>query len=477
MTEWLLKRAIIIFAAIGLVGCGNVNTPIQPVEGESSNMLETSAAYTQTSEPELTTATPIVLSTWTPVPTAETGVVVIDAAQELGPISPYISGVNHGPWATVPFDLSIYALDAGITFIRFPGGNYGDDHNLRELQIDQFIQMTRQYGAEPHMSVRLQDGTVEAAAAMVEYTNVEKDYAVRYWSIGNEPNLFGEEYDTAQFNSDWRAYAEAMLAVDPDIILVGPDINTYVADGAANPKDASGKDWMEEFLKANGDLVDIVSIHRYPFPRTMNTAPPAPAELLDSAREFDTTIPFLRQTIRDITGRDIPVAVTEVNSNWSHTAGAETTPDSYLNAVWWADAMGRLIRQQVDIIAFFSLQSSPQLGAYGMLASTELRPVYHVYPIYKMFGRTLLQASSGVENVSVYASRRDDGAITVVMINMNEGEQSVPVRFDGLTQAELNAEVWRLDSTMEYKQVDSLSITDAQEVSLPGYSVSLLIIE
>ena len=32
------------------------------------------------------------------------------------------------------------------------------------------------------------------------------------------------------------------------------------------PRTSQGKDWMTEFLRANGDLVDIVSIHRYPFP-------------------------------------------------------------------------------------------------------------------------------------------------------------------------------------------------------------------
>lgn len=417
---------------------------------------------------------PAPLHTWTPVPTAEPGVVLVDPGVELGPISPYVYGVNHGPWAGVPFEYLEQSLAAGITYIRFPGGNHGDMHNLRELQIDQFIKMARQYKAEPSISVRLKGGTVEAAVEAVRYTNVENDYGVRYWSIGNEPNLFGDGYDTERYNREWREYAEAMLEVDPDIILVGPDINTYLAIPEANPKDDAGIDWMESFLKANGDLVDIVSFHRYPFPKTMNAAPPTPEELLASAQEYDTTVPYLRQQIRDLTGRDIPVAVTEVNSNWAKASGLETSPDSYLNAVWWADALGRLIRQQVEIVAFFSLQSSPQIGTYGLFGSTEVRPVYQVYPLYRMFGSTLVQATSGVEKVSAYAARRDDGALTIVLINLAPEEQAVPLRIAGAGSGA--AQVWRFEPDQELRQIADQPLGAEQEIRLPGYSVSLYVI-
>ena len=46
----------------------------------------------------------------------------------------------------------------------------------------------------------------------------------------------------------------AMKAVDPTILLMGPELSgSYTSNFAANPKDASGRDWMTEFLKANGD--------------------------------------------------------------------------------------------------------------------------------------------------------------------------------------------------------------------------------
>jgi hypothetical protein len=54
-------------------------------------------------------------------------------------------------------------------------------------------------GAEPSISVRLHGGTPEAAAELVRYTNIEQGYAVRYWSIGNEPSLY-RDYDTETYN-------------------------------------------------------------------------------------------------------------------------------------------------------------------------------------------------------------------------------------------------------------------------------------
>jgi alpha-L-arabinofuranosidase len=48
-------------------------------------------------------------------------------------------------------------------------------------------------GATVMFSVRLLDGTPEQAAEMVRYTNIEKEYNVRYWSIGNEPTLYDGE--------------------------------------------------------------------------------------------------------------------------------------------------------------------------------------------------------------------------------------------------------------------------------------------
>jgi alpha-L-arabinofuranosidase len=218
----------------------------------------------------------------------------VDPAQALGTISPYVYGANHGPWAVITTATQPLAEAAGVTFLRFPGGNWGDLHNLRSSHIDSFISLATSMGAVPSISVRLEGGAPEQAADLVRYVNLEKGYQVRYWSIGNEPQYY-EGYDTLRFNTEWRAIAQAMLAVDPTILLLGPEITQWTGDPASNPKDEAGRGWVEEFLRANGDLVDIVTIHRYPFPALGGNAPTID-DLRANPPEWDRILPALRAT-------------------------------------------------------------------------------------------------------------------------------------------------------------------------------------
>jgi hypothetical protein len=67
-----------------------------------------------------------------------------------------------------------------------------------------------------------------------------------------------------------------MKKIDPTIELVGPEINQFSYDpspGATTNFGQRDEDWLIEFLKANGDLVDVVSFHRYPFPSTGHLVP------------------------------------------------------------------------------------------------------------------------------------------------------------------------------------------------------------
>ncbi len=403
---------------------------------------------------------------------------LVDAGRELGDINPYVFGANHGPWAFVGADLMEKAQAAGITFLRFPGGNWGDENHLQPAHIDDFVALARRLGAEPQISVRLRGGTPEQAAALVRYANVEKGYNIRYWSIGNEPELYHskpgfEGYDTARLNREWRAIAQAMRGVDPHILLLGPEVTQYTGHPDRDPKDAAGKDWMRSFLEANGDLVDIVSIHRYPFPQSMTAGIASPGELLANPAEWDHIIPALRDLIRQTTGRELPIAVTEINSYWTNVSGGETTPDSFLSALWWADTLGRLIGQKVQIVAFFSLQSNPSIGSYGLLARRDVRPSYYVYRLYGQFGRQQVAAASGDPAISLYAARRADGALTVLAINRSDQSRSRSLQIVGF-HPKPAVQAWLLDAEHPVEAWSTPgNAPDVDVVTLPPYSATL----
>ena len=257
------------------------------------------AAPTPTAVP-----TPLPTPTATPLPSG----FYVDAARGLGPVSRFALGTNHGPWAFINPEMMDPVKSAGITFIRFPGGNWGDENNLEPWQVDYFIGLVRAFGAEPLISARLRGGTPAQAADLLRYTR-QRGYNVRYWSIGNEPSLY-PDYDTVRYNAEWRAFAQALKAVDPGIILVGPDTHQFTGEPAVDPTDKNGRDWLREFLKANGDLVDVVAIHRYPFPLARGSGPPARDTLLADPPRWDALVANLRAVVRETTGGDKPIAIT-----------------------------------------------------------------------------------------------------------------------------------------------------------------------
>jgi hypothetical protein len=413
-------------------------------------------------------------------PTPKPDTLYVDAEQRRGEISPYIYGTNYGPWITVPVDLIDAYEASGLRFLRFPGGHWGDVNDIRPSQFDWFIKLAEMIDAEPSVSVRLLDGTPEEAAALVEYANIEHDYDIRYWSIGNEPSLYAtmdraEEYDTAYFNARWRTFAEAMLAVDPDIQLLGPEVHQFRVAPEARPKDAEGRDWMREFLLANGDMVDLVTFHRYPFPKNPADAPPTIDDLRRNSQEWDELIPALRDLIAETTDRELPIGVTEVNSNWSSALGGEGTPDSFYNAIWWADVLGRLAEQQVEIVAHFALQSPASMGGWGMLARYEVRPTYYVYQLYQRFGETLIFTACDDPDLSIYGAVRDDGALTLMIVNLGPEPRDYPLHLaKGTPTGE--AEVWRLDAEHNAEQIAPQTLSEETMLTLPAQSVTLYVI-
>jgi hypothetical protein len=435
--------------ALGLAACGQA------------------AAPTATAAPSTPTATS--LPTLTPTPFTKTSGLYVDATQQQGAISPYVYGTNYGPWLFVPLQMQPFAEDGNLNIVRFPGGNWGDLNDIDPWQLDQYIAFTQQIEAEPYIHVRLENSTSEKAAELVHLANVAHDYNVRFWSIGNEPNLFGDYYSSERFNEEWREWALAMEAVDPDIQLVGPEINQFIPD-PDNDYEAELERWLVEFLQANGDMVDVVSFHRYPFPSSVNAGPPSADELRRASEEWDETIPYVRALVHEHTGRDLPIAVTEVNSSWAGSSGGDTTLDSHLNAIWWGDALGRMIGTGAYMVQQFAIS-----GQFGLMDNYHPKPIYYVYKMYQGFGDQRLFAASDVDLVSVFAAQRADGAITIMIINRSAEAQQVPLTIAN-GQAPGAAQAWLFDAQHAAEQVDDVNLAPESTLELGPESMLLLVL-
>ncbi len=465
----LHKLNILWLAAILLVtGCGGTppSTP-EPVP----------VTPTITLPP---TPTPIPSPTIIPTPVPDT--LYVNPSMSLGPISPLIYGSNYGPWLVVPFEMLPAAYNSGITILRFPAGSWGDHNNVTKLQIDQFMDFAGKVGATAIFTVRLLEGTPEQAAEMVRYTNIEKGYNVRYWSIGNEPTLFdselknrGDSYPVERFNREWREFAIAMKNVDPSILLVGAEINQFSHDtspGATTNFGEWDEMWFVEFLKANGDMVDIVSFHRYPFPRSSISGPPRIDELRENAKEWDTIIIRARELIHEHTGRDLPIAITEFNSAYDKSVGLEATPDSHYNAIWMADVLGRMIKNGVFMANVWYLTAKGGYGGLGLIGQFDVYPSYYTYQLYKQFGNELVYSSSDDSHLTIYAAKRAGGALTILVVNLSLEEKTKALRIEG--QAEVRAEAWLFNPDHKAEKIGNVDLSG--NAAFPPQSVTLFVV-
>jgi hypothetical protein len=370
------------------------------------------------------------------------------------PRSPYVFGVNAFPSSAIVsqdnssgfmrYDPSMrQSIDTmGISMMRFPGGTWGEEHTMSLDQVDAFLTLAKQTGAQPMIQARLQGGTPQAAAALVSYTNNPNSslragrtskpaMPVKYWVIGNEPDLIGPSYTVADYVRDFINYATAMKAADPNIQILGPEISQYNGPSAP-PIDSAGTPWLDGFLRGIGkyesthhvQLLDGVSIHRYPFGASVGSA----GLLFSSSQEWRYLLPLLQDQIQRDMGHSLPIGVTEINT--SALAGEQVT--QLATALWWADTLGTLIEERVSYIDFFGLQgiTHPYMLLDGQGNPT---PLYYVMELYHHMHSQLIPVGGASDPVSVYASAsKDHHHLSLMLINKSLQPAAVSVQPHGL---------------------------------------------
>jgi hypothetical protein len=117
--------------------------------------------------------------------------------------------------------------------------------------------------------------------------------------------------------------------------------------------------------------------------------------------------------------------------------------------------------------------SQPSTGL-GLLQRRTVRPTFYVFPLYKNFGREQVYAASGVTDVHIFAAKREDGALTLMVINLSDVEQHVPLQVKGVDLTE--AEVWLLDATHSAENLGLQAFSSDGTITLPAQSATLYVI-
>lgn len=384
------------------------------------------------------------------------------------PISTHFFGVN----AWMPHQIGAHLYYGGLgsqwsniqasgTKIMRYGGNGVDQHADRmwssstDSTLAQYLALVdnmRNRGIEPVLQVPVYGTTygVSDAEDIVRYVNITHGRNVKYWSIGNEPDLNGSPYSpkTAQgVAAYFKPIASAMKVIDPSIKIIGPDTawyNSGIIDGltCGGAYDITGKD-------ANGRYyLDIISFHHYTGDGLQNRDTVI-GKLMEPGG-YNDNLAALKAKIATCNGPSfhnrtgtnaLKMAVTEANVNYTNTSGDNlggTGAKSFIGGQWWAEFMGISMNHGVDFVTFWSViegsqQTGNELGFIGADGTTKRPSFYHFQMVAQNFRGNAITASDNQAKVKTFASKASDQTAVLILNQDNVSSYTYNVRLNMTT--------------------------------------------
>lgn len=170
-------------------------------------------------------------------------------------------------------DVMSALMELRVPIVRWPGGCYVSGYHWKDgvgaarrptddmawgvrephtFGTDEFVRYCRKAEWAPYICTNAGNGTIEEMQEWVRYCNQgDPRRRVRAWSIGNEN--WGQHEIGHKPIEEWAPFvgkaAEAMKAVDPEIILTAAAVPT--------------REWLTPLLDTAGEYLDYISIHKY----------------------------------------------------------------------------------------------------------------------------------------------------------------------------------------------------------------------
>lgn len=244
--------------------------------------------------------------------------------------------------------------DWAPTYVRWPGGDFASAYHwmdgigdpdrrptkkepawsqfddqvnfweTNDVGTDEFVAFCRLIGSEPAMVLNMGTGTVDEAAAWVEYCNGAPDtkygamrsknghpepYNLKWWFAGNQmwhEDQFGHS-DPETYARRYLKYSGAIRAMDPTLKIVGSGMNSERYDR-----------WNELVLQTAGAEMEALSVHYYSICTMRFDTPPPKEELilpkLAAAHEVSEMLDEVLAVIRTHSDPPVPIAFTEWNT-------------------------------------------------------------------------------------------------------------------------------------------------------------------
>ena len=327
------------------------------------------------------------------------------------------------------------AREAGATTLRWPGGCEAHEFNWKKtvgplknrprqaFGLPEFLKLCEALKAEPILTMADYWGAPEDFADLVEYLNAPANenpnggiawakvraqdghpapYGVKWFEAGNESfhgphaDQFREGPLPAILSAD--SYAARFLQISAAMKAVDPSVKVGAVLGYdLSPNWVGG--WSETVLRQTAKAADFFIYHAYGGDAGKEGSD-APDKVyrrgFTTAREFQAALALANRRIREIAGREIPLAVTEYNGGY-----AQDKPVPYRfalgTAVQVADFIQVLLQPSLNISQAHYWQFANEY--WGMIRGEDepygKRPAWYLMHLYHTYlGDTLLAAQT-----------------------------------------------------------------------------------
>jgi hypothetical protein len=323
-----------------------------------------------------------------------------------------------------------------VKLIRY-GGEHADENMPTRHQYLQMTDSARSKGIEILLQVPYNNNyyTADTAAELVRFINVTMKRNVKFWSIGNEPDLpppNGYGYYTASPVADYtRQFAEKMKRVDSTIVTLGPELTYYDDRNNLISELTTPGGYYDITGRVPGHsyyYLDIITFHSYPFGGKQTRD-----ELITNLRDpwhISHMLDLLKERLDSCNkfhhrGKNaLKIALTETNMNYTNSPDIELNAHGFLCGQFWCELMGVGMEKGVEFLAFWSVIEN-SLG-YIDEKTGKLWPTYHHYKLMTEYFRGVYYRSESVQptrDLKIIAAA-DSQRISIMILNQrNKGSK------------------------------------------------------
>ncbi len=335
-------------------------------------------------------------------------------------------GIVHDLWTTKvkPLNLNV---------IRY-GGNANEGGQQPTIwQFIRNIDSIRATGAEPIIQLPVDNGNFSVANAVSIVDTINNVYGrnVLYWSVGNEPFLNYNNWNTSAAIAAYvKSFSIAVKNTSPGIKIMAPDLawynNSIMNNLIGGVDDITGQD------SASGHYyVDIISFHHYPFNGTQSRDD----VISQPQNSFKITAQNASQNItaaNTLHGRTgniaLTWAITEMNVNYLNPASNTLQGvgvHSFLAGQWMAEMYSIGMQYEAKFMLPWSVAESAGAGTtqdLGLLSGAtgaDERSVYWHIKLLSEFFKGNFDATMNNQPLVKSFAASDSSQIAVMIMNQD----------------------------------------------------------